>query len=209
MAMLSTGLSGQVCSITSRALVHESIYDQFIDAAREQVKGVRFGDPFDIATTSAPLINRKQLEKVAQYVELGQREGAKLEFGGDRPAGEFAEGNWFNPTLFSHARNDMRIAQEEIFGPVLTSIPFSTEDEAIRLANQSEYGLSAGIYTSNVNRAFRVGKALRTGTVGINGYSFMPNSPFGGYKASGAGREGGFASIEAFTELKTMMFNLN
>jgi aldehyde dehydrogenase (NAD+) len=102
----------------------------------------------------------------------------------------------------------MRIAREEIFGPILTAIPFTTEEEAISLANDSDYGLSAGVYTANVNRAFRVAKSLRTGTVGVNGYSFMPNSPFGGMKESGSGREGGFASIEAFTELKTLMFNL-
>lgn len=208
MSMLSCGLSGQVCSITSRALVHESIYEQFIEAAAEQVKSVRFGDPFDLQTTSAPLINRRQRDKVSGYVASGLQEGARLAFGGSIPGGELSEGNWFSPTLFTHAHNGMRIAREEIFGPVLTSMPFKTEEEAIALANDSDYGLSAGIYTANVNRAFRVGKALRTGTVGINGYSFMPNSPFGGYKASGSGREGGFSSIEAFTELKTLMFNL-
>ena len=208
MAMLSMGLSGQVCSITSRALVHESIYDQFIECARRQVQGVRFGDPFDPSTTSAPLINRRQRDKVSSYVTGGVAEGAILAFGGEIPGRELSSGNWFSPALFLNADNSMRIAREEIFGPVLTSIPFKTEEEAIRLANDSDYGLSAGIYTSNVSRAFRVGKALRTGTVGVNGYSFMPNSPFGGYKASGSGREGGFASIEAFTELKTLMFNL-
>lgn len=209
MSMLSLGLSGQICSVTSRALVHHSIFESFVEHAREQIESVKFGDPFDPATTSAPIINRRQLSRVQSYADLGVAEGATLAFGGARAAApELSRGNWFEPTLFIHANNRMRIAREEIFGPILTAIPFTTEEEAISLANDSDYGLSAGVYTANVNRAFRVAKSLRTGTVGVNGYSFMPNSPFGGMKESGSGREGGFASIEAFTELKTLMFNL-
>lgn len=209
MSMLSMGLSGQVCSITSRALVHKSIYDDFVSAATEQVKAVRLGDPFDSATTSAPLINARQLEKVLGYIEKGKSEGAKLVFGGDRPGADLAAGNWVNPALFADVDNSMEIAREEIFGPVLAAIPFADEEEAVRIANDSPYGLSAGVFTTSGSRAWRIAKALRTGTVGVNGYSFMPNSPFGGYKASGVGREGGFSSIEAFTEIKTVMFNLD
>jgi aldehyde dehydrogenase (NAD+) len=208
MSMLSMGLSGQVCSITSRALVHESIYDEFIEHARKQVESVRFGDPFDERTTSAPMVNKTQLDKVLGYLARGREEGAQLVFGGERPGGALAAGNWVTPALLANATNRMAIAREEIFGPVLTAIPFKDEAEAIRLANDSDYGLSAGIYTSNVSRAWRVSRALRTGTVGVNGYSFMPNSPFGGFKASGLGREGAFTSIESFTELKTIMLNL-
>jgi len=197
-----------VCSATTRALVHESIYDRFVDYARKQAESVRFGDPFDPSTTSAPLINVKQLNKVLGCIEKGKEEGARIVFGGDRPGGELAAGNWVNPTLFADVDNRMTIAQEEIFGPVLSSIPFKDEEEAIRIANDSPYGLSAGIYTSKISRALRVAKALRTGTVGINGYTSVPNAPFGGFKQSGIGREGGWASIEAFTEIKTIMVNL-
>ena len=143
------------------------------------------------------------------YISAGREEGARLEFGGDRPDGDLAQGNWINPTLFSNVANDMTIAREEIFGPVLSVIPFATEEEAVMIANDSQYGLSGGIWTSDLSRAFRVGRAMRTGTVGINGYSVMPNSPAGGVKNSGLGREGGWTTIEAFTELKTMILNLD
>lgn len=209
MGMMDRGLSGQVCSITSRALVHRSIYDEFLSHAQDQTAEVRYGDPFDEATTSAPMINKAQLDKVLHYVEVGQEEGARLIVGGDRPDDPaLAAGNWVNPTLFADVDPDSRLAQEEIFGPILAATPFETEEEAIRLANNSEYGLSCGVYTRDIGRAWRMAEGVRAGTVGINGYSFMPNSPFGGYKASGLGREGGFTSMEAFTELKTVMFNL-
>jgi aldehyde dehydrogenase (NAD+) len=209
MGLCSTFLSGQVCSTTTRAVVHRSILDEFIHFAGEQVKTVRFGDPFDLTTTSAPIIARRQVEKIMGYIKKGKEEGARLVFGGDRPNGPLDEGNWVNPTLFADVDNSMTIAREEIFGPVLSVIPFSDEDEAIRIANDSEYGLSGGIYTTDLSRAFRVGRAMRTGTVGINGYSVMPNSPSGGVKNSGIGREGGWATVEAFTELKTLILNLD
>lgn len=209
MALSSTFLSGQVCSTPSRAVVHRSILDEFIEHAKAQIAGVKFGDPFDLATTSAPIISKRQVDKIMSYVETGKSEGADLIFGGDRPTGELENGNWINPTLFSEVSNEMRIAQEEIFGPVLSVIPFETEEEAIRIANASDYGLSGGIWTSDLTRAFRVGRAMRTGTVGINGYSVMPNSPAGGIKRSGIGREGGWATIEAFTELKTLILNMD
>ena len=208
MGMMSMFLSGQVCSTTSRALVHRDIYDDFLKYAEEQTKSVSFGDPFDEATTSSPIINPRQIEKIEGFIQQGRGE-SRLIFGGDRPGGDLSSGNWFNPTLFADVPEGATIAQEEIFGPVLSVIPFETEEEAIRIANNSQYGLSAGVYTGSVGRAWRVAQGLRTGTVGINGYAFMPNSPFGGFKASGLGREGGFTSIEAFTELKTVIFNLN
>ncbi|WP_419913930.1 aldehyde dehydrogenase family protein [Hoeflea sp.] len=208
MAMMSMFLSGQVCSTTSRALVHRDIYDDFVTFAEEQTKSVKFGDPFDPSTTSSPLISRKQLDKVQHYSQIGAEE-AELAFGGDVPGGDLSDGNWFNPTLFKNVPENATIAQEEIFGPVLSVIPFETEEEAIKIANNSKFGLSSGVYTGSPGRSWRVAQGLRTGTVGVNGYAFMPNSPFGGFRSSGVGREGGFTSIEAFTELKTIIFNLD
>ena len=207
MAQCSTFLAGQVCSTTSRALVHESVLEEFVAQAKVKAHEARFGDPFDLATTTAPLINQRQAGKVMDYVAKGRDEGACLEFGGDRPGGELAAGNWVNPTLFSGVDNKMTIAQEEIFGPVLAVIPFRTEEEAVAIANDSIYGLAGGIYTTHIGKALRVAKGMRTGAVGINGYSVMPNSPVGGVKQSGLGREGGWSTIEAFTELKTVMIN--
>lgn len=209
MALSSTFLSGQVCSTPTRAVVHRSVLDEFLEHAKAQIEGVRFGDPFDLATTSAPIISKRQVDKIMGYVDAGKAEGANLVFGGDRPGGDLASGNWINPTLFSNVANDMTIAREEIFGPVLSVIPFETEEEAVAIANTSDYGLSGGIWTADLTRAFRVGRAMRTGTVGINGYSVMPNSPAGGIKRSGIGREGGWATIEAFTELKTLILNMD
>jgi aldehyde dehydrogenase (NAD+) len=209
MGLCSTFLSGQICSTPSRAVVHRSILDEFVHHASEQVRQVRFGDPFDPATTSAPIISKRQVERILGYIDIGKREGARLLFGGDRPGGALKDGNWINPALFVDARNDMRIAREEIFGPVLSVIPFETEEEAIRIANDSEYGLAGCLYTTDITRAFRVARQIRSGSIGINGYASIPNAPMGGVKRSGIGREGGWPSIEAFTELKTIDINLD
>ena len=209
MGLCSTFLSGQVCSTPSRAVVHRSILEEFIHHASEQVKRVRFGDPFDPATTSAPIISRRQVDRILGFVDSGKQEGARLVFGGDRPGGALKDGNWINPALFVDVRNDMRIAREEIFGPVLSVIPFDTEEEAIRIANDSQYGLAGAVYTTDISRAFRVARAIRSGSIGINGYASIPNAPMGGVKRSGIGREGGWPSIEAFTELKTININLD
>lgn len=208
MGMVSIGPSGQGCVCQTRALVQKSIYDDFLNAAQSMPGMVRFGDPFDLTTTSGPIINPRQLDRVMGYIDKGREQGARLVCGGDRPAGELSNGNWVNPTLFADVDNQMTIAREEIFGPVLSVIPFTDEDEAVRIANDSPYGLGGGVYTSDIKRAFRVAKALRTGTVGINDYTVMPNVPFGGYKTSGLGREGGFPAIEAFTELKTVFVGM-
>jgi aldehyde dehydrogenase (NAD+) len=204
MGMVTMGLSGQGCVCLTRALTHRSIYDELIQSAESLAQMVSYGDPFAKTTTSGPIINKKQLGRVTGFIEKGQQEGARLVFGGDRPGGELASGNYVNPTLFADVDNTMSIAQEEIFGPVLSVIPFESEEEAIRIANDTTYGLGAGIQTSDVKRAHRVAKALRAGTVGINGFMVMPNTPFGGFKTSGLGREGGRESIEAFTETKTV-----
>jgi aldehyde dehydrogenase (NAD+) len=208
MGMVSMGMSGQGCVIQSRALVHRDIYDDFINAAVSLAGMVKFGDPYSWETTSGPLINPRQLDRVMGYIDSATQQGARLVVGGDRPAGDLAAGNWVNPTLFADVDNQMKIAQEEIFGPVLSVIPFTDEDEAIRIANDSPYGLGGGVYTSDIKRAFRVTKAIRAGTIGINEYGVAPNAPFGGYKTSGLGREGGFSAIEAFTEMKTVFVGL-
>jgi aldehyde dehydrogenase (NAD+) len=209
MGLCSTFLSGQVCSTPTRALVHRSVLDEFVEHARVQAASIKRGSPFDPSTTSAPIISKRQVDRIMSYIDVGRREGATLQFGGDRPGGDLADGNWIDPTLFVNVDNKSRIAREEIFGPVLCVTPFDSEDEAIALANDSEYGLSGGIYTTDISRAFRVARRMRTGSIGINGYSAVPNAPMGGIKRSGIGREGGWETIEEFTELKTVMLNLD
>jgi aldehyde dehydrogenase (NAD+) len=208
MGMVSMGLSGQGCVCQTRSLVERSIYDEFVNSAASLSSMVTFGNPFDLATTSAAIINTRQLDKIMGYIEKAPSEGARLVTGGDRPSGDLAAGNFVNPTLFADVDNQMAITREEIFGPVLVAMPFEDEEDAIRIANDTEYGLGAGVYTTNIGRAFRVAKAIRAGTVGINEYTIMPNAPFGGYKASGLGREGGWDSIEAFTEVKSVIVGL-
>lgn len=208
MGMVSMGLSGQGCVCQTRALVESSIYDEFVEKAAGLAGMVSFGDPFDEATTSGPIINERQLQRVMGFIDKAQEEGGRLVVGGDRPGGDLSKGNFVNPTLFADVDNRMTVAREEVFGPVLSVIPVEDEEHAIRVANDTDYGLGAGVYTSNVARALRVAKAVRAGTVGVNDYTVMPNAPFGGYKTSGLGREGGFGSIEAFTEVKTVVIGL-
>lgn len=202
--MVTMGLSGQGCVCHTRALVERSIYDEFLDKAQLLLGMIKMGDPFDPATTSGPIINKRQVEKIVGYIASGQEQGARLVTGGDRPDGDLADGNFVNPTLFADVDNSMRIAREEIFGPVLSVIGFDTEEEAVRIANDSDYGLGAGVQTSNVARALRVSRRLRTGTVGVNTFSVLPNAPFGGYKGSGLGREHGPQVLDAFLETKTV-----
>ncbi len=206
---VAMGLSGQVCSSQTRAVVQRTVYSEFLDAVLDAVAGVRFGDPFEQTTTSAPMINPGQRDKVLGFVRAGQEQGARLLGGGEAPGGELAGGNWVTPAVFADVDNRMTIAQEEIFGPVLAVIPVDDEDEAVRVANDSPYGLSAGVYTEDVAQALRVSRALRTGTVGVNAYAFLPNAPFGGYKESGLGREGGWEGIESMLETKTVMIDLS
>jgi aldehyde dehydrogenase (NAD+) len=205
MGTVTLGLSGQVCLAQTRALVHRDVADEFLATSEVIASMVSYGNPFDPAVTSSPLINARQLDRVLGLIEKGQAEGARLVSGGTRGEGELAAGNFVAPTLFTDVTNDMSIAREEIFGPVLSVIPFSDEEEALRIANDTEYGLAATVWTSDLKRAIRMTKAIRAGTVGINGYQLEPNAPFGGYGQSGIGREGGRPSIEAYTELKTVM----
>jgi aldehyde dehydrogenase (NAD+) len=205
---VTMGLSGQACVAHTRALVHRDVYDQFLGAAQMMAGAVAYGDPFELSTTASALINTRQLERVLGFIERGQESGARLVCGGERAGGDLAAGNFVQPTIFADVDNTMEIAREEVFGPVLTVIPFTDEDEAVRIANDTEYGLGAGLYTTDNKRAFRVARKLRAGTVGINGFQVEPHLPFGGFKQSGLGREGGQSSFEAYTELKTVLMPL-
>ncbi|MEJ3746769.1 aldehyde dehydrogenase family protein [Actinomycetes bacterium KLBMP 9797] len=205
MGTVTLGLSGQACVAHSRALVHRDVYDQFLAVAEGMSALVSYGDPFDPETTASPLINARQLDRVLGYVEKGTAEGARLVCGGERLGGDLAIGNFVAPTVFADVDNGATIAREEIFGPVLAVVPFTDEDEAVRLANDTEYGLGATVWTADVKRAVRLARAVRAGTVGINGYQLEPHAPFGGYRQSGIGREGGRPSIEAYTEVKTVL----
>jgi aldehyde dehydrogenase (NAD+) len=205
MGTVTLGLSGQVCLAQTRALVHRDVADEFL-AMAEVIGGmVSYGNPFDPAVTASPLINTRQMDRVLGLIAEGQAAGARLVCGGTRSDGDLAVGNFVTPTLFSDVSNDMSIAREEIFGPVLSVIPFSDEDEAVRIANDTQYGLAATVWTGDIKRAIRMTKAIRAGTVGINGYQLEPHAAFGGYRQSGLGREGGRAAIESYTEIKTVL----
>jgi len=205
MGTVTLGLSGQVCAAQTRALVQRDAVEEFLATAELIGTMVSYGNPFDPEVTSAPLINTRQLDRVLGLITRGQEEGARLVCGGGRAEGDLAVGNFVTPTLFADVSNDMSIAREEIFGPVLSVIPFDEEADAVALANDTDYGLAATVWTADVRRAMRMTKAIKAGTVGVNGYQLEPNSPFGGFRQSGLGREGGRAAIESYTELKTVL----
>jgi aldehyde dehydrogenase (NAD+) len=202
------GLSGQGCACVTRALVEETIYERFLERVIGVLPMVRVGDPFEPTTTAGPIISRRQLERVLGYIDAGKSEGARLLSGGERLDGELARGNFVAATVFADVRNAMRIAQEEIFGPVLSVIPFRDLDDAVRIANDSRYGLAGQVWTTDIRKALAVVRRVRTGTIGVNGYGVLPTAPFGGYKQSGFGREGGAESLELFTEVKNVFVNL-
>ncbi|WP_406437454.1 aldehyde dehydrogenase family protein [Streptomyces sp. NBC_01613] len=194
--------AGQGCALPTRLLVHRTVYEQVVAGLTQAFKQVPWGDPGEQGTLAGPVISARQRDRVVDYIRIGQEEGAKLAAGGgvpDRP------GFWVEPTLFVDVDNESTIAQEEIFGPVLTVTPFDTDEEAIRLANTSRYGLSGYVASASPERALRIARAIRTGTFMINGGSYSGgDAPFGGYKASGIGREGGREGFEVFTETKTI-----
>jgi len=195
---------GEVCSAGSRLLVQKSIHRKFVDELVKRVPRIKLGHGLEEGVLMGPLVSSAHRDKVESYIKIGIEEGAKLLCGGKRPEGaEYAKGNFVEPTIFDHVTPNMRIAREEIFGPVLSVIPFETEEEAIALANDSEYGLAAGVFTSNLTRGHRVINQLRAGITWINNYHPTYNEmPWGGYKQSGIGRELGLFGIEAYLETK-------
>lgn len=201
---------GQVCSAGSRLLVEEKIYNEFVAELVRRTKLIKVGDGFAADTEMGPLISKQHMEKVLQYIEIGQREGAKLACGGKQlVSGDYANGNYVEPTIFVDCTPNMRIVREEIFGPVLTVLKFKSEEEAIRLANDSDYGLAAGVFTNDSAKALRAIRKLRAGITWINTYHPTYNeAPWGGYKQSGIGRELGTFGLDAYQEVKQININL-
>jgi betaine-aldehyde dehydrogenase len=199
---------GEVCSAGSRLLVEKSIYRKFVEAMTEKAKKVKLGPPLDRETKMGPLVSKEQYDRVCTYLEIGKKE-AKVATGGGK-AETFAKGFFVQPTIFYDVDNRARIAQEEIFGPVASLIPFEDEKDAVRIANDSPYGLAAAAWTRDIFKAFRVVKALRAGIVWVN--HMQPTyveAPWGGYKQSGFGRELGPWGIEEYLETKQVHINLN
>ncbi|MCC2110422.1 MAG: betaine-aldehyde dehydrogenase [Hyphomicrobiales bacterium] len=203
--------SGQVCSNGTRVFVERGVRDAFLDRLVARTTALRLGDPFDEMTEIGPLVSAAQREKVLSYIALGHQEGATLVTGGEavHPAG-FEAGNFVAPTIFSDVRDGMRIAREEIFGPVMCVLDFDDEAEVVARANGTEFGLAAGVFTKDLQRAHRVIAALDAGTCWINAYNLTPiEMPFGGVKRSGIGRENGRAAIEHYTRLKSVYVDMS
>jgi betaine-aldehyde dehydrogenase len=201
---------GEVCSAGSRLLVQRSIYDRMLTALADKVSRIRLGDPLDRETKMGPLVTREHREKVLGYIEVGRGEGRLLTGGGVPSRGDLARGWYVEPTIFADVDNAARIAQEEIFGPVLTVIPFDDEAEAVRVANDTPYGLAGAVWTRDVYRGIRVLKQIRAGILWLNTYHPTYNeAPWGGYKQSGFGRELGPYGMEQYLETKQINVNLS
>ena len=203
--LLASGLmnNGQVCGAQSRLLISRAKYDEFVDAIGQAMAAMPVGDPLDPATAIGPLVNASQRDRVKGYQQLGVDEGATVVTGGGQPDGP---GYFIEPTLFANATNDMRIAREEIFGPVLTAIPYDDETDAVRIANDSDMGLCGSVWSADVDHAEELAKQVRTGVVTINSQMILDmKAPFGGFKSSGIGRELGPEGIEPYTELQTVI----
>ena len=200
---------GEVCNAGSRLFVEGKVKDEFLDKLVGRAKKMQPANPLDPKTRMGAIVSQEQLDTVLSYIEAGKKEGARLITGGNRVSVDGGKGFFLEPTIFGDVKNDMKIAQEEIFGPVLATLMFDDVDEVVRLANQNPYGLAAAVWTRDVKKAHTVSRQLRAGTVWINTYGLMDASlPFGGYKSSGFGRELGENALEHYTEVKTVWMNL-
>ena len=198
---------GEVCTCPSRALIHESIYDEFMERCLERIRAIKQGDPLDRETMIGPQVSVAQLEKIEGYVKIGRDEGAEVLIGGHRPAldDHLAGGYYFEPTVLK-GHNKMRVFQEEIFGPVLAVTTFKDEAEALEIANDTMYGLGAGVWTRDGSRAFRMGRAIKAGRVWTNCYHHYPaHAAFGGYKSSGVGRENHRMMLDHYSQTKCLL----
>lgn len=201
---------GEVCSNGTRVFVEEGAKDAFVTKLIARVRAMRIGDPKDPATQVGALISKEHMEKVLSYIEIGKQEGAKILVGGGQPKGQALQRGYFvEPTVFDACTDTMRIVREEIFGPVMAILTFKDEDEVVRRANDTEFGLAAGVFTRDITRGHRVVAALQAGTCWINNYNITPiEVPFGGYKQSGLGRENSLAALEHYTQLKSVYVEL-
>lgn len=199
---------GQACALGSRVLVQRPIYAQVVEAFRARQQRVRVGMPFDEATHMGPQAHEAQLSKTLSYVAIGKQDGAELVAGGERIGGALSDGYFVAPTIFAEVRNDMRIAREEIFGPVVSIIPFDEEGEAIAIANDSDFGLTAGLWTRDLGRGLRVSQRIEAGMVWVNSYRYLRwSTPYGGFKTSGWGRENGSDALDAYQETRTTVMS--
>jgi aldehyde dehydrogenase (NAD+) len=205
-AMAVFANSGQICSAGTRLFVEQRLYDEFVERVANFGRALRVGNGLDPETQIGPLVSEQQLDRVTGYLSLGQREGARAVVGGGRLTdGPLAQGFFVPPTVFADVRDDMRIASEEIFGPVLSAIPFHDVDELVARANSTIFGLGSGVWTRDVSKAHRLAKAIRAGSVWVNCYQAMdPAVPFGGYKMSGYGRESGLQHMEEYLNVKAV-----
>jgi len=200
---------GEVCNAGSRLFVETKVQDEFMEKMVGRAKKMQPADPLDPKTRMGAIVSQEQMQTVLSYIESGKKEGAKLVSGGNRVSVDGSKGFFIEPTIFGGVNNDMKIAQEEIFGPVLATLTFDNVDQVIDLANRNQYGLAAAVWTRDIKKAHAVSRQLRAGTVWINTYGLMDAAlPFGGYKSSGFGRELGAHAIEHYTELKTVWLNM-
>jgi acyl-CoA reductase-like NAD-dependent aldehyde dehydrogenase len=197
--------SGQICTAPTRAIVHRSIYDQVVGGLAKMAGMLKVGDPLEADTVVGPLITDTHRDRVEGYIGIGRDEGGEVVAGGGRP--EHMEHGWYvEPTLIAGCTGDMRVVKEEIFGPVIVAIPFEDEDEAIALANGTEFGLYDYVFSGDSGRAMRVSRRLRAGNVGINTVQRNHETPFGGTKYSGVGRDGGVFGLHAYTDLQSVVW---
>lgn len=211
-ASIASGIffnQGQTCTAGSRLYAHASIHDKLLQLIADQAAALKIGNGLDPATTFGPLVSEEQWDRVSSYIEIGRNEGADVVTGGKRPTGQ-DKGFFFEPTILAGATSSMRVVREEIFGPVLSALSWTDPDDLVRQANDSDFGLSAGIWTNDVKNAHRLAGAVRAGTVWVNCFNMVDNAtPFGGFKQSGWGREHGRNAMELYSEIKSVWINLS